>query len=53
MREELNVLYKVDHPYIINHIQSFEDEKYLYFVMEYCNGADLYKLLEEKGTLTE
>ena len=32
MREELKVLYKIDHPYIVQYVQSFEDDKYLYCI---------------------
>ena len=36
MHEELQILYKLDHPYICQYIESFEDGKYIYIIMEYC-----------------
>ena len=41
MHEELMVLCKLDHPYIAQYIESFEDEKYMYIVMELITGKDL------------
>ena len=43
MQIELDVLHKIDHPHVVNYVQSFEDEKYLYIIMEYIKGDDLYK----------
>ena len=48
MEFELKVLYKLDHPYVIQYIESFKDEKYIYIVMEYCDGQELCALMEEK-----
>jgi len=53
MQQELKILYKLDHPYICNYIESFEDDKHIYIVMEYCQGKDLMSRLEEKGHYTE
>lgn len=53
MRGELQVLQKLDHPYICNYIESFEDDKYIYIVMEYCQGKDLQKKLDEEGEFSE
>ena len=38
VREELKVLCDLDHSYVVQYIESFEDEKYLYIVMEYIQG---------------
>jgi serine/threonine protein kinase len=53
LRSELTILQKLDHPYICNYIESFEDDKYIYIVMEYCQGMDLQKRLDEEGTFNE
>ena len=53
MREELKVLCKIDHPYIVNYIQSFEDEKYIYLVMQLCDGIDMYKYMDKHGKFSE
>lgn len=53
MHEELAILYKLDHPYICQYVESFEDEKYIYIIMEYCPGKILMDRLDEKGRFTE
>ena len=53
MQEELEILYKLDHPYICHYIESFEDHKYMYIVMQYCPGVTLMDRLETKGKFSE
>lgn len=53
MREELNVLHKVDHPHVVKYVQSFEDDKYLYIIMEYIQGHDLYMNMDTNGIYSE
>jgi serine/threonine protein kinase len=53
MHEELAVLYKLDHPYICQYVESFEDLKYIYIIMEFCPGDTLFRRLEDKGKFTE
>ena len=36
MRKELQILIQLDHPYICNYVESFEDDRHIYIVMEYC-----------------
>ena len=40
----------IKHPHIVSLIQDYEDENYLYFVMEYCKNKDLGKLIRKIGT---
>ena len=35
IREEISVLSMMDHPNIIKYVESFEDKRYMYIVMEY------------------
>lgn len=53
MHEELAILYKLDHPYICQYVESFEDEKYIYIIMEFCPGKVLMDRLDEQGRFTE
>ena len=39
LREEINLLSSMDHENIANYIESFEDDKYLFIVMEDIEGA--------------
>ena len=53
VRAERNVLANADIPWIVDLICSFQDDKYLYLVMEYLPGGDLMTLLMKKDILTE
>lgn len=53
LREELDTLCELDHPYITTYVESFEDQKYLYIVMEYCEGQEMFLYLEEKEQFSE
>ena len=41
-RREINILMKTDHPNIIKLYEVFETNKYLYLIMEKCNGGELF-----------
>jgi calcium-dependent protein kinase len=52
MLEEIKILRSVDHPNIIKYLDHFESEKYLYLVMEYCAGGELFeKIVQNKRFL--
>jgi serine/threonine kinase 38 len=53
VRAERNVLASADIPWIVDLICSFQDNNYLYLVMEYLPGGDLMTLLMKKDILTE
>ena len=53
LRDELKILCKLDHPYMVQYIESFEDEKYIYIIMEFCRGKELLSRLEEVGKYKE
>ena len=40
--EEINILNKLDHPNIVNYMESYDDTKYIYLVMEYIQGMQLF-----------
>ncbi|KAJ4428031.1 hypothetical protein ANN_24045 [Periplaneta americana] len=44
---EVEVLAKLQHPYIVAYKESFEYDKNLYIVMDYCEGGDLYTKIRE------
>jgi len=43
---EKEVLLKLDHPGVVKYYYSFQDEKNLYFCLEYMEGGDFSELLE-------
>ena len=53
MKAERNVLAEVDSNCIVKLYYSFQDEEYLYLIMEYLPGGDMMTLLMRKDTLTE
>ena len=42
IRDEVRILTTLDHPNIVKYYQTYEDTKYMYLVMEYCPGGELF-----------
>lgn len=38
----MEILTRLDHPYIVKYYETYDDEKYMYLVMEYCPGGELF-----------
>jgi serine/threonine kinase 38 len=53
VRTEREILTSAKIPWIVNLKFSFQDENYLYLVMDYLPGGDLMSLLMNKNILTE
>uniref|UniRef100_A0A383V4A7 non-specific serine/threonine protein kinase n=1 Tax=Tetradesmus obliquus TaxID=3088 RepID=A0A383V4A7_TETOB len=53
VKAERNVLAEVHSPYIVKLYYSFQDEEFLYLVMEYLPGGDVMTLLMRKDILSE
>lgn len=53
LEKEFRILKEVDHPNIIKFFESYQDQKYFHFVVEYCDGGELYDLVSKKGRLDE
>lgn len=43
LEREFTILRNMDHPNIVKLYEVYKDEKYLYFVMEYLEGENLYE----------
>jgi len=43
----VNVLNKLDHPNIVKYYETYNDYKFIYLVMEYIKGKQLFKYLAE------
>jgi protein-serine/threonine kinase len=48
---ERNVLTYLRHPYIVQLFYSFQFERRLVLVLQYCSGGDLQGMLKRRGTL--
>ncbi len=53
IRAEKDILSSAANPWIVELKFSFQDEKYLYLVMEYLPGGDFMTLLMKKDILSE
>jgi len=42
LRNEIDILRKLDHPHIVRAIETFEHSNQIFIVMELCSGGDLY-----------
>ena len=40
--DEVDLLKKVDHPNIVEYFETYDDQHYLYLVMELCTGGELF-----------
>jgi calcium-dependent protein kinase len=49
LHQELSLLRSLDHPNIIRFYETYEDERYIHFVMEYCSGGELFEKILKKG----
>ena len=50
---ERNILVQADHPFIVNMYYSFQDEKKLYFALEYCPGGELWSRIADSSLSEE
>jgi serine/threonine protein kinase len=53
VRTEKEILISAKSPWVVNLRYSFQDEYFLYLVMDYLPGGDLMSLLMKKDILTE
>ena len=42
IKEEVKILTNLDHPNIVKYYETYVDEKYIYLVMEYIDGGELF-----------
>jgi calcium-dependent protein kinase len=45
---EVNLMIKLDHPNIIKLYEVYENESYIYLIMEYCRGGELFDRIISK-----
>ena len=48
---ENTILSNINHPFLIRMVGFAQDERYLYFVLEYVQGGELFTYLRNKGKL--
>lgn len=51
---EISILQKLPrHPHIVEFFESFEDDKYIYFVLEFISGGELFDRIVQKKSYNE
>ena len=53
LKRELLILRNLDHPNICKFYESYQDDQFFHFVMEYCSGGDLLERLMAEKHLSE
>jgi calcium-dependent protein kinase len=46
---EIDIMKELDHPHVIKLFDVFEDARFVYLVMELCEGGELFDKIIEKG----
>ncbi|CAG9311545.1 unnamed protein product [Blepharisma stoltei] len=52
-QNEFEILSHLDHPNIVNIIETFETDRLCFLVLEYCSGGELFDRIATKRYLTE
>eukprot|EP00826_Nyctotherus_ovalis_P061876 TRINITY_DN8855_c0_g1_i14.p1 TRINITY_DN8855_c0_g1~~TRINITY_DN8855_c0_g1_i14.p1 ORF type:complete len:438 (+),score=116.72 TRINITY_DN8855_c0_g1_i14:265-1578(+) len=50
---EAKIMMLLDHPGIVKYLRCYESKKYLFIVMEYCEGEELFRKVASEGKFTE
>ena len=50
---EKSILLKVDHPFIVKLVKTLKDKKYIYYLMEYIKGKELFYVIRDIGILNK
>lgn len=50
---ERRILQTANHPFIINLHFAFQTDKFLYYVIDFANGGEMFTLLRRKGAFSE
>lgn len=45
--QEKNIMQQLHHPFLINLVQTYQDEQYLYMLLELVQGGELFSLLHQ------
>jgi calcium-dependent protein kinase len=49
IEKELDFLMNIDHPNIIGFYEIYMDDQYFHFVLQLCEGSDLYEKIDKMG----
>ncbi|EPR59439.1 AGC kinase [Toxoplasma gondii TgCatPRC2] len=51
VKDEKRILSSIEHPFIVNLLAAFQDEKRLFILMEYVNGGELFSHLRRRNCI--
>lgn len=51
VKAERHILSLIDHPFVVNLLTTFQDDKRLFMLMEFVNGGELFSYLRREGRL--
>ena len=50
---ERSILVKIDHPFIVKLVKTMKDKNYIYFLMDYIKGRELFDVIRDIGLLNK
>ena len=50
---ERGILLRVDHPFIVKLVKTLKDDKFIYFLMDYIKGKELFDIIRDIGLLSK
>ena len=50
---ERSILLQIDHPFIMKLVKTLKDNKYIYYLMDYIKGKELFDVLVDIGLLSK
>ena len=50
---ERSILLQIDHPFIVKLVKSLKDDRFIYFLMEYIKGKELFDVIRDIGLLNK
>lgn len=51
--KEIKVMKELDHPNICKLLETFSKDKWIFFVMEFCEGGELFDRIVDNGCISE
>jgi cGMP-dependent protein kinase len=50
---ERSILLQIDHPFIVKLVKTLKDSRFVYFLMEYIKGKELFDVIRDIGLLND
>ena len=50
---ERSILVKIDHPFIVKLVKTMKDKNYVYFLMDFIKGKELFDVIRDIGLLNK